>query len=410
MPPTTPTTPAVQRGVETSDANALTVRRSAELATSATQARARVEIEAAYTVALNRPRNLDDVRVKLLEACNRPGFAQAALYAKPVAGKKMKGLSIRFAEEAARQMGNIRRTIETIYDDEQTRVLRIAVTDLETNYTASSEVTVEKTVERRNSDGRVVLASRPNTNGETVYIVLATEDELLTKQNNALSKAVRNLLLDLLPGDIMAEARAKIEKVLNGEVAADPAAARKAIADAFHQLGVTPSALAAFLGHPLEQCSPAEIADLRDYYSAVKAGETTWGDIMRNKEEERAAGAAREPAAAKAREVPAASTPAAPAATQPAPAPAAPTAAPPVDEKPATQPPPPAAPTAADLNAAIQAAVKTLGGQQAATPILSPVAEKLGLKKFADARGEQIAAAITAINSAVKAAQEGPKS
>jgi hypothetical protein len=290
-----------QRGVERrDDIGQVSVRRSAELATSAAQSRAKAEIEAAFTVALHRPRNIDEVRVRVLEACGRPQFAAAALYAKPIGNKKMTGLSIRFAEEAARQMGNIRRVVETIYDDEASRIMRISVTDLETNYTASVEITIQKTVERKDGRGRSIVEQRANSYGDPVFIVIATEDELLTKQNNALSKAARNLLLDMIPGDITAEARAKIEAVRIGEVAADPAAARKALADAFYQLGVSPSALTAFLGHPLEQSSPAEISDLRDYYSAIKAGEATWSDIMRARDGERPEQA--EPVAAKKRE------------------------------------------------------------------------------------------------------------
>jgi hypothetical protein len=37
------------------------------------------------------------------------------------------------------------------------------------------------------------------------------------------------------------------------------------------------------LGHPIEQCTPKEIDDLRAIYAALKDGESTWAEIMEAK-------------------------------------------------------------------------------------------------------------------------------
>ena len=277
------------RGVERDDrSTGLVQRRSAELATSGATSAAKARIEAAYMVALHRPRDLDTVRVRLLEACRRPGFADAAMYSKPVGGSKIVGLSVRFAEEAARLLGNLQCEDQTIYDDPTQRIVQVSVIDLETNYITGKQVVIDKTVERKNNKGRIVLEERPNSYGETVYIVLATEDELANKQAAAISRARRNLLIEMIPGDITQEARDAISKTIHGKIEADPSAARKAVADGFAKLGVRPDALAAYLGHPLEQSSPKEIAELRDMWSSISQGETSWTELLRDREEEMA--------------------------------------------------------------------------------------------------------------------------
>lgn len=259
---------------------------TSEVATAGASSAAKAKIEAAYTVAMHRPRDLDTVRVKLLESCNRPGFAAAAMYAKPAGNDRtIKGMSIRFAEEAARMLGNIQCENQTVYDDSTQRIIQVSVTDLETNYTASAQAVIAKTVERKNKTGRVVIDERKNSYGDTVYVVVATEDELFTKQNSVLSKTKRNLLLDMLPADLQEEAREKIENTLRGNANEDPATARRKIADAFAGMGIKPASLKKYLGHDLAESSPSEIAELRDIWQGIKQGETTWSAVMDSKQD-----------------------------------------------------------------------------------------------------------------------------
>jgi hypothetical protein len=52
-------------------------------------------------MAMQRPRSYDQSRIKILEACSRPAFAEKVEYSKPVGGgKPIVGPSIRFAELA----------------------------------------------------------------------------------------------------------------------------------------------------------------------------------------------------------------------------------------------------------------------------------------------------------------------
>lgn len=258
----------------------------AETASTAVAVQARAAVEARYKMALMRPRNWDEVRVRLLAACKRPGFAETARYAKPVGGKSIEGPSIRFAEEALRAMGNAYVETMVIFDDDERRIVRVTVTDLEANLSYPHDITLRKTVERRRlKDGQRSLGERVNSYGDTVYLVEATEDDLLTKQAAHVSKVIRTAALRLLPSDILEEAMEQVLDTVRNRDAKDPDAARKKVCDAFYAIGVSPSDLMTYLGHPLEQTSPAELQLLRTIYTAIKEGEATWPDTMAQRED-----------------------------------------------------------------------------------------------------------------------------
>lgn len=269
---------------------------SSEVQAGAMEAQARAEVQARWAIAQRAPRNLDAVRVALLKECDRPGFAECAKYLKPVGGQSIIGPSIRFVETALRCMRNVIAATTVISEDRQTRRLQVMVTDLETNVSWPRQITIEKTVERRNSAGRTVVYERTNTQGQTVYVVLATEDELANKEAAAVSKAIRTAGLRVIPGDLVEEALARVDQVRSLRVKTDPAGERKKVVDAFVAVGVSPEQLVEYLGHALDLIQPAELAELRDIHAALKDGETRWAAVM---EEKRAADPVRAPEALK---------------------------------------------------------------------------------------------------------------
>ena len=105
-----------------------------ETAASAMAAQAEALVKARMTVALARPRDIDGVRLKMLKECDRVGFADEAIYLKPMGGdnKALEGLSIRFAEAAIQLMGNIDVLCPVVYDDDEKRIIQVTVLDLET--------------------------------------------------------------------------------------------------------------------------------------------------------------------------------------------------------------------------------------------------------------------------------------
>ncbi len=280
--------PGQQRGVSAEQGFGIQkVERAAETSITAAAAQAKAEVEAAYIVALNRPRNIMAVREKILDACKRKTFAAGAKYRKPVGKGFIVGPSIRFAEEALRAFGNVRVACPTIFEDSDCRVVRITVTDLESNLGYSQEVTIQKTVERREPRaGQEILGERMNSTGQKVYIIRATEDDFAVKLGAATSKIIRNHGLRLIPSDIVEEAMQEVDNsVRTGGT--DPAAERKQIADAFHGLSIPVKELERYLGHGLEVTTPAELSDLRNIYSGLRDGESNWGAVMEARNAER---------------------------------------------------------------------------------------------------------------------------
>jgi hypothetical protein len=293
---TVPQPPAAESGLTTrTEFGAIVHDRKAETAANALAAQAAAAVQARFVMALQRPRDIDLARVKILGACKRPLFAKGALYKKPVGRKYnedtgkweeqfVTGLSIRFAEEAIRALGNAMTESLIVYDDPRRRIIRISVTDMETNTVHFKDINVEKTVERSKlKKGQTAISQRVNSYGDAVYIVEATDDDLLVKAGALTSKALRDKILMLLPSDIQEEAKQEIVEIQAKKDAADPQGARKAMIDSFAEVGVLPNHLTEYVGHDLGALTPQELQHLRAIYSAIKEGEATWADVAEHR-------------------------------------------------------------------------------------------------------------------------------
>lgn len=260
-----------------------------ESAVEAAAAEARALIEARFVMAMRRPRDIESFRAALLKEAARPTLAAVAIYRKPVGKRDGKmqfaeGLSVHFIRTAKSLFRNLHVDNAVTFENSQFRKIRVTVLDAEAGCTESTELVIEKAVERRYADGREILGERENSNGDKVYIVKSTEDELLVKQRAMIAKAERTMTEHLLPRDIMDEARAHIEAVQKKADSTDPDKAKRTIIDAFAQIDISPTDLAAYIGHTLDRISPAELTELRGVYSTVKNGEGSWNDIMRAKD------------------------------------------------------------------------------------------------------------------------------
>jgi len=273
--------------------------RAPETQSTAVAARERAAIEAMYIMAERHPRSVEAARVGILKDCQRPGFAGSleepvAMYHRKVGSKKVggrwedtfaEGPSIRLIETALRHWRNVYVAITTVYDDEDLRICRVAVMDLECNIPYAAEVNVPKRVEKRGWDGKLpkgreVISERLNSEGDKTYLVRATDAEVTTLQNALISKALRTNGQRLIPHDIIEEALAQIRATQKAADKADPDAAKRKLIDAFSAIGVQPDHLEEYLQHPLEQISPKELNELRVAYTQIHDGDTTWGEIM----------------------------------------------------------------------------------------------------------------------------------
>lgn len=259
--------------------------KTGELAQSAAAEQTRAEIECAFVMAYRRPRDLDTARQQMLQNCRRLGFAETACYEKPVAGRTIKGPSIRFAEMAVQAYKNCRVATKVIYEDDDKRVLHVSVTDLESNLSYGKDISIAKTVERLTlKPGMTVISERTNSNGQKTYLIRATEDDLANKVAAAESKIIRNCGLRLIPGDLIEECIAQVDATIQAGESSDPQAAKKKVLDAFAALGVQPSDLQSFVGHSLGTLSPDEVKKLRRIYTTIKDGEATWAEYVAQKQ------------------------------------------------------------------------------------------------------------------------------
>lgn len=251
-------------------------------ATQALTAKATADINARWMIAMQRPRDLMDVRASILKECTRPKFAASAIYQVPRGGATIRGLSIRFAEAVMKAMGNMGAEAQTLYDSDDERVIRVTITDYEGNSAWSRDLTVRKTKEVKRRPNHFI-SERLNSYGEPNWTVQASDDDVNVKEAAAISKASRTGILRLVPAWLLAECQEKCEQVQQAKAAQDPDAERRKMFDAFSQLNVQPSWIAEYLGHPVEQATPAEVVELQQLYRAIRDGQTTPIDALRGK-------------------------------------------------------------------------------------------------------------------------------
>ena len=251
-------------------------------------------VAAHYICAVQNPRSWLNVRSELMADCERPRFAEAARYKRPqgrVFNKDtrewednfVEGFSIRFAEAALRSMKNMSGTSTVIYEDASQLIVLVSAIDYQNNSDLSEQVIVAKTVERKKlKDGQVPLSWRINSSGDKVFLVEATDEEVNTKKQALVSKALRNCILRLLPADIKEDCEERIATTKAKADADDPLAATKRVMDAFAKQRVKPSDIAQYLGHEPDDMSPAERDELRGVYQAMQEG-LSWRDALEAK-------------------------------------------------------------------------------------------------------------------------------
>jgi len=271
---------------------------------SMVQQYATARIQSAYMVALQRPRQVEVIRQDVLKECKRPSFcapddtkngSSLAIYRVPRGSVKkadgswesnnIQGPTIRFAEMLLRAWKYLSIEVNPMGEDDHQRLLQVICTDYQSCNFTSEIVTVPKTVERKKTKPMdEIISQRTNSYGDPLYIVKATDDELAMRTNALVSKARRNLILQAVPGWLIEEAIDQVRETARTKDAQDPDAAKRKLYDAFGALGVTAAQLDEYLGHT-NALSPAELEDLRGYYSGIREGFTTWSAVIAAKEE-----------------------------------------------------------------------------------------------------------------------------
>lgn len=239
-----------------------------ELAPTAAAAAAQFEIQSAIAIAKRFPRNEDQAFERLMKSAGRTSFADVAAYSFPRGGATVEGPSVNLAREAGRLWGNLRYGLEIVRDDEKSRQIRAFAWDLESNTKVTAEDEFAKLVQRK-----------VRGTNRTEWIEPDERDlRELTNRRGAI--CLRNCLLQVLPDDLIEDALARCKETLRKGAQNDPDGARKKIILGFSELNVTPEMLEKRLGHPLAECSPAEIAELRTIYRSIADGNSRWSEYV----------------------------------------------------------------------------------------------------------------------------------
>lgn len=226
-------------------------------------AREEAELKAAIVLARANPRDATVAWNDIMHSCQRPTFAQRALYKFPRGGTSITGPSVDLAREMARCWGNVRYGFRIVSIDEEHVHIKGFANDLQTNNYVEVEDSFDKAIQRRQRDGST-LWIKPD------------ERDLRELVNRRGAIAERNAILKLMPPDVIDEAQEKCREVqvaaARGDLQTSRETAIRNIVSAFDGLSVSIEMLETKLGHALKDVDEQEIAELRAVYKSIGDG------------------------------------------------------------------------------------------------------------------------------------------
>ncbi|GAB3223521.1 hypothetical protein GCM10027586_12900 [Kineococcus gypseus] len=234
--------------------------RTASQAAAIEQARAVAEVQAAVTVALQFPRDMERAMGDMRAACSRKSLAEKAFYSVPNRGT---GASVHLARELARIWGNIDYGVRELRRDDAAGESEIQAFawDLQTNSRSS----------------RSFIVPHAKMAGGKRKALVDLGDIYLNNQNTG-ARAVREAIFSVLPADFLDEAQARCRKTLHdGEGETLEQRVRKAL-DAFRSIGVSEQQLEDKVGRKRGTWTPADVADLSLRFQAIRRGDLVLED------------------------------------------------------------------------------------------------------------------------------------
>jgi hypothetical protein len=224
-------------------------------ATAQTDAsRAIAEVQAALVVARANPRDERRAMDRILNACQRPGLAENAVYSYSRGGSDISGPSIRLAEAVAQHWGNLQFGIREIDQRGGVSTVQAFAWDVETN--TRREVTFQVKHERHTRSGSTRL-----TDPRDIYETVANQG----------ARRVRACILAVIPGDVVDAAVKQCDETLRSKADTSPQAIAKLV-EVFAALGVTKQQIEARVQRRLDAIQPAQVVALRKVYASLRDG------------------------------------------------------------------------------------------------------------------------------------------
>lgn len=243
-------------------------------------------IHGRYVVAHARPRNWLQVRYLMMTECQQMRFAEKARYEISRGSSSISGWSIDFATALVRAMQNMLVEVQRVSETIEERVVRVTVTDLETNTVFSQEASLDRFVLKRNAPRHLrgpVDPFRHNAQGQPLYRHDPSEQELSAATNAVVSKLTRNLVLRHAPTALLEDCMAELRRTVKAGQDNLAGQMPKRLLSAFGDLGVSPADLDHYLGHDLTKSNGSEFELLRSLFVALKNEDITWHDALESR-------------------------------------------------------------------------------------------------------------------------------
>ncbi len=214
------------------------------------------EVQAAMVIAKRFPRDEAESYNRIIRACKRISLAEQAMYEYPRGKTKVTGPSIRLAEMAAQNWGNIDYGIIELEQRRGESQVMAYAWDLETNTRQTKIFTVPHIRETKN--GNV-----PLTDPRDIY-------ELVANQG---ARRVRACILGVIPGDVIESALAQCNATLQGQEKGPLIDTIRQIVGTFkEQFGVDAAMLEKYIGCKTEAFSMNDLIRLKKVYRSLCDG------------------------------------------------------------------------------------------------------------------------------------------
>jgi hypothetical protein len=219
--------------------------------------RAVQEVQAALVISKRFPRDERAALDRILNACTRPGLANAAVYQYARGGSDISGPSIRLAETIAQNWGNLQFGIRELEQTDGESTVEAFCWDTESNTRQTKIFQVPHLRYRRADKGGSVKLDDPRD----VY-------ELIANQG---ARRLRACILGIIPGDVIESALQQCETTMAADADTSPEAQKKIIA-AFEKYGVKKEQIEAKIQRRMDSITPAQVVNLRKIMASLKDG------------------------------------------------------------------------------------------------------------------------------------------
>lgn len=221
---------------------------------AAGQQRELAEVQGAIAIAKRFPRDERAAMDRILNACSRPGLAEAATYTYARGGSDVTGPSIRLAEAIAQTWGNLAFGIRELEQRDGESTVEAFAWDMEHN---TRQVKVFQVPHERHTKRGVTKLTDPRD----VY-------ELVANQG---ARRLRACILGVIPGDVIDAAVTQCEVTLKTRVEVTPERVAKML-ETFKSFGVTKAHVEARIQRKLDAITPVQFLQLGKIANSLRDG------------------------------------------------------------------------------------------------------------------------------------------